>query len=116
MRSKGFAGARKIGYRGNNSRINKILKKGKQYYKVNSNTIQRYKHTIGVHKEDEVVVIEFILANSADEKNYWKFANKPGIKVSLHSPSEERSFNPDTNILKLTKKNKTKRFEIIICK
>jgi hypothetical protein len=89
--TKGFVN---LGYRGNNSRIDKILKKGKQYYKLSANAVSmRCRHTVGVYKEARgIVMFSFVLVNSADEETYWKLANK-----ALSSPKDGDRVNLQDN-------------------
>ena len=95
-----------LGYRGNNSRIDKTLKNGKKHYKTSSAPLQRYKNTIGIYQDDCILMVDFFLVNVAEEAAYWKFASKSKVKASIDF---ENSF------LKLTCRSKTKRFEIEVC-
>jgi hypothetical protein len=92
--TKGFVN---LGYRGNNSRIDKILKKGKQYYKLSANAVSmRCRHTVGVYKEAKgIVMFSFVLINSADEETYWRVANKAD-RVNLQDNEDGTGVAPST--------------------
>jgi hypothetical protein len=102
--TKGFVN---LGYRGNNSRIDKILKKGKQYYKLSANAVSmRCRHTVGVYKEARgIVMFSFVLINSADEETYWRVANKAD-RVNLQDNED------GTGVALVFFKGKCKKFPV----
>lgn len=102
-RSKSGFGAVKLGYRGNNSRIDKILKQGKNHYKLSSAVkAQRYQHTIGVYRNSGLVMMKFVLVDRKDEEQYWKLANKAD-RVNLDEESSQ---------IKVYRNGKCKKFPI----
>ena len=102
-RTKGGFGAFKLSYRGNNSRIDKILKSGPKNYKLSDAArSQRYQHTIGVYRNGGVERVNFVLLKIADEERYWKLANK----------ADRVSLDEENSLIKVYKNGKVKKFPI----
>lgn len=100
--ANGF-GCKKLGYRGNNSRVDKILKNGKRHYKLsNAARTQRFQHTIRVYKDGGVVTINFVLINLSDEDRYWKLTNK----------ADRINLDEENSVVKVYVNNKCKKFPI----